>query len=205
MTATINAMPLPVITLTVRCAISGAIASGGRWANVLHFRKTSGAIDAAALNALESEVVKVYGGAAYAGGAYWLQYAKTTTTVDSIIMTPLDGTSASTFYSPAFGGLQGTDSLPPEVSEVITLRTTSRGRSYRGRIYLPAWVEADSNNGLLFAADITAVLTNYTGFATALGVINWENVVASYLHSTAAKVTSVTMDNKFDSQRRRKS
>lgn len=53
------------------------------------------------------------------------------------------------------------ESLPYTVAAVVSLRTQYAGRSYRGRMYLPAVTEADSVAGRLSIAWVNAVQTYF--------------------------------------------
>src|SRR5215212_279211 len=109
-------MPLPVIAATVRAAVLGAMGGGsGSWVNVHHFRKTSGVIDFTALNALNTEIQKLYAGPAYAGGLALLASCNASTILISGTYTPLDGSSVSSTISMAGGGSGVVESLPHEV------------------------------------------------------------------------------------------
>lgn len=200
-------MPLPAILNTHRVVVGGQLPSGKRWANTLHYRWTgAGSAGSTNLNALEAEVYKLYAGPNYTGGKFFLDKARNTVSLDRIDITPLDGVSATLTTSHAAAGSSAVaDSLPSEVAEVITLRTTLRGRRYRGRIYLFPWTEAQNTvDGTMQAVDRTDVLTNCAAHRTAVVALSWEPVVASYSFTVATPVVSYTMDAKFDSQRRRK-
>lgn len=88
---------------------------------------------------------------------------------------PLDGTSAKeTFATPAFGtaGSVGvTTPFPISVGQLVTLQTGLRGRSHRGRMYLPGlsndYVTADTQRQLTNAAH-AALQTEGTAFLTIL-------------------------------------
>ncbi len=112
--------------------------------------------------------------------------------------------------------------LPGEVAAVVTLHTNSRGRSGRGRMFVPGWASNALGAGdVIAAAAVTALAnwagTNVTGMFTAAGG-TW--VLA--LPARAAYVSPVTgtshpardagslpitglvvRDNHWDSQRRR--
>jgi len=103
------------------------------------------------------------------------------------------------------GGQTAGQSLPAECSEVITIRTNHRGRSYRGRIFLPPWYQAErTTNGYILNTGITSMLAQCTGVAGALITAGYELGVASYKLSLFTVASTFTMDNKFDVQRGRK-
>ncbi len=206
-------MPLPVITNVVRAALRGTCPSGSPWVNVLHFRKTVGTIDAASLNLLQTELVKLYGGPDYtAGFEYWMERSTTTTNLTELVFTPLDGSSASDLRVLNVVGISTLASLPSEVTACATLRTAVRGRRNRGRVYLPPFAisatDAIGNLGSTIASNLTAQGNAFRG---ALPALNWEWVVASYGRSGtitwtpyATPITAVAINTKMDVQRRRK-
>lgn len=200
-------MPLPVISNTVRAACSGVQANGQPYANIWHFRKTSGSIDATALAALATELNKLYGGASYGGGGVnLLNNTPGTTSMNAITFTPLDGSSASTLVAGTAFGSGVTDLLDAQASPIVTLRTGSRGRSFRGRIFLPALHEgSNSSTGTVSSGVITAYNAQLSGFLAALTPINWECVVASYKLSIGTKVTTAVIRSYFGHQVRRRS
>lgn len=104
--------------------------------------------------------------------------------------------------------------LPPQNAVVMTLYTSQKGRSYRGRVYLPGV----SENAWDGSAMPGAILTNYLTIPTNLGNIfgptgsnaNWQLVVISrYLNKikrgtpVGTAVTSIVIDPIIRSQRRR--
>jgi hypothetical protein len=146
------------------------------------------------------------------------------TTVDSGDYTPLDGTSGAFHLTSALVGA-GTSgpAIPPEVAQVITLRTALRGRRARGRIFLPAFASGAYTGGTLDPARQTTVLSAAATLMSDLVSLGWQLVVASYgvsyrvNHTTtpatkvastwtpfATAVTSITMDALADVIRGRK-
>jgi hypothetical protein len=43
------------------------------------------------------------------------------------------------------GGTTSGEALPPQIAMVVSVRTARAGASYRGRIYLPGWMEIDNS------------------------------------------------------------
>jgi len=112
------------------------------------------------------------------------------------------GTQAGTLASPA---------LPNNVALCISFRTQLRGRSYRGRNYLPGIAEDGVTNNVFLAARTAMFVSAYTSL---IGLFNdnaqtW--VVASRFTSNAPRITGVAepitavvaTDPIVDSQRRR--
>lgn len=115
--------------------------------------------------------------------------------------------TASAAYSRA--GTGAGNSLPPEVSVCVSLRTDRAGASYRGRVYLPAPIVG--NNTSTGRLDTTAQTTLTTQIANAFIAMNADVtytsaqvVVRSRLHQTSREVQSIDIGDVFDAQRRRR-
>lgn len=98
--------------------------------------------------------------------------------------------------------------LPNQVCAVVTLRTDQSGRSYRGRMYLPAFGAALSTTGGLFGQfDQTNCQTMVNDLAAAFQDLGASDagtpVVVSPTRGVATLITSITMDTRADIQRRR--
>jgi hypothetical protein len=108
-------------------------------------------------------------------------------------------------------GASATDSLPNNVAAVITHETNLRGRSGRGRTYMPGMSEANQTDGLFGGAYMVTLLTAFADFimATEAGS-GWVHVVASTQSDGADRVTALltptvayATSNIVRSQRRR--
>lgn len=205
-------MPLPVIPGVVRCAISGQMSSLQPWTNVVHCRYSGGASSPGTsdITALDALLVRLWAGAKFGTGEPWFKLCASTITLTKTSYIVLDGSAlgqdiAKTGLSG--GGIGG--SLPSEVAPVLTLRSNQRGRSHRGRIYMPApdQVTIDSS-GRIPVAKRDPFLVQLTGLMAALGgpavAPFWELGVASYKLSVFTPLVTGTMDLDFDVQRRRK-
>lgn len=182
--------------------------SGTQWANVLHFRYAAGASSPGPteIAALDAIVRRLYTGTAYTGGGAYLTLCRPTVSLIDMTAYVLNGTSTPVLINiNAVGSDASNNQQAQEVANVLTLRTALRGRSYRGRVYLPAlgYQRTDAAGNLL-TATTTLVTQQAVGIQAALAGIQWSWVVASYKHSTAQDVTSFTMDSRPDVQRRRK-
>ena len=199
-------MPLPNIPLVVRTAVIGQTPSGQRFTNVLHFKAVSGPIDSTLINALHTVVSRIYSGTATTSGATnMLNNSSSGMTLTQVQYTPLDGSSTTTTLPLVAAGAAGGNNLPSECSAVITFRTDQRGRSYRGRAYLPVMtVTAVNSVGELSSGPLAALPLQWSGAIPLLAGASWEHHVASYLHGTSRVIISYTMDAKMDVQRRRK-
>lgn len=199
-------MPLPTISGVARVTVRGTVDGGTGWQNTWHIlgttRNLANAADRAAVHAIFR---RIYFGANIGTGHHITQEITARSSVQDFVYTPLDGISASAVITDIGVGGAGGSSMPAEVAEVLTLRTANRGRSYRGRIYFPAFCAADFDaSGLLDASVPTNLVTQVDGVNALMIADGSRIVVASYLHSTAEPVTAFTMDTKADVQRRRK-
>lgn len=128
-------------------------------------------------------------------------------------------TDLSTFSSPVIEVLPGapsagtivSPSLPNNTASVITSRTANRGRSYRGRTYIPGVPQTDQQTPTaLSLAEITAFLTafgNLLPIITALGgFLGVRSTRTGHAPRAAGVITPITTFDAnvdFDSQRRR--
>jgi hypothetical protein len=113
-----------------------------------------------------------------------------------VVITPLDGTSATVLYTTG-SGAQWTGSATgdwiPQVAGVISLRTNARGRQYRGRLFTPFISESVVSNGS-FSATLAPTQTAWDNFRIAMGTSNYSWQIASYghgLHKTRNSSTGV--------------
>ncbi len=174
-------MSLPTIAGVARASCGGPIAGGGRWNNNLHFRRTDLADPTEAqINGLAVVLETFY-------TAIIPVECAAPTALESIDITPLDGTSGAFHYTMSIVGAAAMVALPPEVAEVLTIRTADRGRRARGRIYLPAFQNgASAADGHIVAGTVTAVLSAATSLSIDAGAAGWQWGVASY--GTSSKI-----------------
>jgi len=196
-------MALPVITDTMRVAVRGHLVNGHAFANVMHFRKSGAITFAAAIAILDPKLVN-HLTVAVGAGEPWRNHANTGTTIDDFTYTPLDGATATTVIAHAIPGISAGDELPANVALVITLRTALRGRSHRGRVYQAPFVEGENTSlGNPLSATVANIQTQWNGLLTNLAGTGVSLVVASYKLVTATDVASITVDTRWDTQRRR--
>lgn len=98
---------------------------------------------------------------------------------------------------PIVGSGNISDELPHQVAQVVTLKTAYAGRSYRGRVYLPALQESQTTNGA-FTSGHAATIQGF--FDTMIGVFgaagsdtNWRLVVWSTKLQAANNVVSAVV------------
>jgi len=108
----------------------------------------------------------------------------------------------------------GVISSPSEVASVagvVSGRTAKRGRSYRGRSYIPGIpTNARLNPTDFTTAKATAIAAAFAALQVDLDAIGFDIVVASRQHNNVVtnpaeqnEVIAFVMDNHYDSQRRR--
>ncbi len=101
-------------------------------------------------------------------------------------------------------GLESGQLLPPNVAAITSFRTDLAGSAHRGRCYIPGYTEASSSFGTFDATsaghlgDFWADLeTGFSGIGlSGLGVI-------SVAHTSVTPVTSIIVEGKWATQRRR--
>ena len=168
-------MPLPEIAGVVRASLGGSIAGGSRWSNTWHAQR----VDLADPTALQIAEVHTALVAFYAAAV--MPLCTVATTLARADYTPLDGTSGAFSLPVTLEGGDGTTAtLPPEVAEVLTIRTPLRGRRHRGRVFLPALVVTAAPTGRLTGATTTAIVTAAAAAQAALALLGWNMGVASY-------------------------
>jgi hypothetical protein len=207
-------MQLPIIADTIRVSVEGVLGNGAQWANIIHLRK-SGVLTFAGAIALADPIIAHLWTDSTASPTGWATLAHTTSSVQRIRYTPLDGITATTIVPHVQAGTNSNDQLPPGTALVITAYTANRGRRYRGRIYLPALTEGSNDvNGTplsvtqssLTTAATNALITNLVGTGVSFVVASYgrpDRLNPSGWSPFATNVTSLFIDNRWDSQRRR--
>lgn len=168
---------------------------GGSATNVIHVHKSGS--DAATIAAAIDGSVVTNMWAGLGTHAY----------VSQLNITPLDGTGVTFPYStghPAkWTGSITSNQVIPQACIVVKLLTAKRGRSYRGRLYLP-WCEEQTNtNGIMDSSTKPTMNTAWVAFHTALTAAGVDWVVASYKLATQEPVIAVAVENSLGTQRRR--
>lgn len=107
-------------------------------------------------------------------------------------------------------GIRGVDALPAQVSLCVTLKTALAGRKNRGRIFLPFFDESDNTAAGAPSAGIQgvcAVACNEFVGAEFIpgggGSCNMQPVIWTRANPVAADITSLTVRNRWKTQRRR--
>lgn len=128
-------------------------------------------------------------------------------------------TDLTTAFSPVINHSFATPGIgaatPPEVPNnccmVVSFGTLNRGRSYRGRNYIPALPIASQVTGTLWSAAVAAVWTAaYQALPPLIASYGWEHVVLSRFNGgsrrtvgVATRVTSYQAKEPIGTQRRR--
>jgi len=121
------------------------------------------------------------------------------------------GPSATVTAFPPVFGAQTSPGLPGSVTAVLTHRTASRGRSFRGRTYLPGLTEDGVVGNTVEAARLLALGTGWNGFMSDVSAEGYIFVIASRYANNLPRAIGVTTpvtssgfrDGTVDSQRRR--
>lgn len=200
-------MPLPIIADCYRVAVRGHNSAGQICVNVLHFSKPGATSEASFRTALDANLRNIYlaGGVTGVGTSGWGTFGGGSSYVDDYTITKLDGVSASLTIPMPINGSASGDNLPPDTALVTTLRSSSRGRSKRGRTYWWGGTEANNgSDGRVLAANLLEFQANWNAVLVAPANTDAILSVASYTLGTFAIVTSCTVQPVFDRQSRRK-
>jgi hypothetical protein len=189
-------MPLPIITGVYRVAIEWTDPAYIRRAvSVMHFYNPAGT----ALNVWNDLDAHV--------SANMWTHANTSTAATSVAITPLDGTTNTSFHTPSgakwAGAIPGGFDSIPQVCVIVKWLTATRGRSHRGRTYLPFISESQAVNGAFNATNVNVMQTAWSTFLSGIGLAGTTPTVASYKLSTSSLVTSFVVEPQLATQRRR--
>jgi hypothetical protein len=190
---------LPVIADTFRIAMHWTDGAGQNAVNVIHTKSAASAVASDVMELLDDTVTS----------NMWPSVA-TGCHVDDVAITPLDGTSATAHFSPGtpgnWTGGAGSAEYEPQISVIVKLTTLHRGRSFRGRVYLPFTAESVVSKGAVdptIAGDITTAWQTFVGALESDPTTSSSLVVASYKLAVATDVISVLGEAEAATQRRR--
>lgn len=190
-------MPLPVIANTFRIVLEwGWNSNEQRALNVFHVETTETNMDTI-YDDLDSHV----------DAAMW-RVQSNNSGVQTVHITPLDGTSATSSYvtggPPRWSGEAGGDPII-QAANLVKLRTGERGRSKRGRLYLPFVAEGSTAAGFISSTDALGIQAAWRTFAANLEALTpaVNMVVASYKLATATLVTAIDGETALGTMRRR--
>lgn len=127
------------------------------------------------------------------------------------LLTAIDSISLSNVVSPPVAGGNSTQQLPNNVTYTITKKTAQRGRSFRGRNYVPGLTEDAVNLNAINPTFRNDLLDVWEGLRLVAAEDGWTMVVVSRISGGVERVSGVTTpvtaistaDPTVDSQRRR--
>jgi len=144
--------------------------------------------------------------AAHVNTSMWAQ-TEHNSVIHQLTVTPLDGSSASlvvpTDLSTKWQGAGSPAEIVPQVAALIKFTTALRGRSHRGRVFLPWCCETTLADGKLLTSTRDVLNTNWLTFIQGMQTALITPVVASYKLATAAAVMSHQAELVTATQRRR--
>lgn len=186
--------PLPVIADTFRVAMFWQGQSGLLGQTVMHFQKAAASAASVAAD-VDANVT----------ASMWT-HTNTNTKVTELHVTPLDGSSATYILAVTgakWAGTSGASDVVPASAVVVSFRTGLRGKSNRGRIYLPFTSENVIADGKLLAANVAIGQPAWNAFLAAMIAVPDFPVVASYKLATKHQITSIVYEGTLGTQRRR--
>ena len=187
--------PLPIIANVHRVAFNWSIGVSEHAVNVMHFEAP--AMSAASLAAaLEANVT-----------ANMWAWVSSSAFISSLSILELDGASGTVEIATSAGakwaGTSAADHVPA-VAQIVKLSTGFRGRSRRGRLYLPAIAENAMADGVINGS-LVAQQTAWNNFLAAMDAAGAALQVASYTQTDSRDVTAVVCEAVLATQRRRQS
>jgi hypothetical protein len=101
-------------------------------------------------------------------------------------------------------GQTGTDWVP-QVAGVVKFTTDVRGRSNRGRLFLPGIAEGAMDSSGISDSKVTACTEEWDGFLNQMAVTfgSWAGCIASYKNRNAHQITNAALEKVTGTQRRR--
>lgn len=190
---------LPVIADVFRCALKWTDASAQDAVNVIHIQtNAAGRTPTQVFTLIDANVTANMWASVGNSGA-----------VQEVDITPLDGVTATQSFNtgaPAKWTGPGGGQQIPQSACLVKLSTGLRGRSRRGRIFLPFMSEAAIANGIIGGATVAAAQTAWDAFVAALvadATTPSTLSVASYKTASAVSVDNVLIEQVAATQRRR--
>jgi hypothetical protein len=187
---------LPVIAGIFRVAFLYQSSGGQHAVNVMHFSSATG--DAADVwSAIETNWDRDL-----------IRAVEESVTIIRLDITPLDGATATQSFSTGSGAIWTGEACPellPAVAAMVKLTTGLRGRSKRGRVFLPFVGESVAAAGFLATGTQGLMQAKWSTFITDMGISGVPLHVASYKNATSERVISANVEQAFGTQRRRQS
>jgi hypothetical protein len=127
------------------------------------------------------------------------------------LLDAVDAIAVTLTVSPPIVGGDAAESMPNNVTYCVSFITAQRGRSFRGRNYVPGLTIASVNGNTISSTFRTGLLAFYSELKAAAIADEWEMVVVSRFSNGEERGTGVTtpinafttFDATVDSQRRR--
>lgn len=127
------------------------------------------------------------------------------------LLDAVDAVSVTLNVSPPLAGGVAAESLPNNVAYTVTFLTSQRGRSFRGRNYVPGLTIDSVTANTISATVRVGLLAFYNALRDAIVGSGYQMVVVSRRTNNAPRTTGVTTpiidfttyDTNLDSQRRR--
>jgi hypothetical protein len=187
--------PLPIIADVFKVGFHWSHSNGQTAYNVMHFHTSI--LTASGLEALLNT--------SWSGSM--ILECSLAAKIDRLDITKLDGSSATVAFTETNARWSGgsTDAIIPAAAQVVSFRTGLRGRSNRGRIYLPFMVESNFAAGSVSGASNATIQNAWNSFVTGMAAGTAPLCVASYLHANSHDVTSAIVEFTCGTQRRRQS
>lgn len=190
-------MALPVISNVYRVAFEWVNNDNPQLVatNVMHFQMSSGtpALVAAAIDT-------------HVTANMWAAQSSHSH-VNQLNVTALDGSGVTLPLPIAFvakwAGVQSSGSPVPNVANIIKFVTAKRGRSYRGRVFLPWTDEEGMTQGKVDTGNVTAITAAWAAFLVAMTAVPCIPVVASYKLATAEPIVAAASEVYVATMRRR--
>lgn len=189
--------PLPVITDVYRVVYNWTSISGVSAVNVIHVSSDSSAEPGDVLNTVldvQSDHRDMW------------NFLPQDQTLDSLVVTKLDGTSASVTGSLSGVVGTGTASVVPAVAALLHIGTGQRGPRGRGRVYIGPTTEDLITSGHVNSTPQGTAQTAWNDFADDLdGALSHpcQLGVASYVHADFHVFSSLVLQGLTATQRRR--
>lgn len=190
-------MPLPIVANLYLARLVWANAGAPRHAiNDLYFHDDAGGHTGTDVyNAMAANVTH----------NMWLT-CQSGSSIIQVVTTKLDGSAASETHTTGGGSTWSGDATGDTILQaatVVTLRTGFRGKSFRGRIYLPFVGDQVLSDGIFTSGTITAMQTAWETFRAAMKTAGFPIHVCSRLHSSSVETSSETVQPNCKTQRRR--
>ena len=178
-----NAMPFVANPNTAQVRLQGVVDSQIT-INDLYFELSGGGINVANLTTLAVTLEDWWS----LNVANLLSFDWSTTRVSALDLSSLTGPSVDV-PSSTVGGVSG-EAAPNNVAAAVSFRTASRGRSARGRNFVPGIPNSEITLNTLDSGFIGDLLSAYNLLVGAGAFIaGWEWVVASYVSAGVPRVT----------------